>query len=108
MFSYNLQEVATRPAPLFYMRKKMFYVYVLQNTESKEKYIGSTNDIERRIEEHNNGFVESTHRKSGEWKLIYCEQYLSEEDARLREKRLKSHGRAKQELFKRIINSTLK
>ena len=35
----------------------MNYVYVLKSTVDGELYIGSTNDLKRRIGEHNNGKV---------------------------------------------------
>jgi putative endonuclease len=38
----------------------MWYVYILESGKDNKHYIGSTNDLNRRIEEHNNGFVEST------------------------------------------------
>jgi putative endonuclease len=60
----------------------MFFVYLLQHTISLELYIGYTNDIKRRIKEHNKGTGgKFTHRKNGEWKLIYCEVYRSQADA---------------------------
>ncbi|OGP62606.1 MAG: hypothetical protein A2170_09180 [Deltaproteobacteria bacterium RBG_13_53_10] len=37
-----------------------WYVYILKSTKDKDLYIGSTNDIRRRLSEHNSGIVEST------------------------------------------------
>ncbi|MFA5805656.1 MAG: GIY-YIG nuclease family protein [Melioribacteraceae bacterium] len=37
-----------------------YYVYVLQSAKDKNFYVGYTNNIKRRIEEHNSGHVEST------------------------------------------------
>ena len=85
----------------------MYKVYVIQNNHSFEMYIGRTNDLERRLSEHNAGQQEATRRKSGEWVLIYAEAYRDKKDAIQRELRLKNHGRAKQELYKRIPNSLL-
>jgi putative endonuclease len=66
----------------------MWYVYVLQNNKSKW-YIGSTKDLRKRILRHNSGKNKST--KHGiPWKLIYYEACLNKEDARAREKYLKS------------------
>lgn len=83
----------------------MFYVYLLQNNVSKEIYIGSTNDIKRRLIEHNRGGKKFTTRKEGIWKLIYTEIYKSTVDAKLRESKLKNHGSGKHELLKRLKNS---
>ena len=66
----------------------MWYVYVLQNNKGKW-YIGSTNDLRKRILRHNSGKNKST--KYGiPWKLIYYEACLNKEDVRAREKYLKS------------------
>ena len=83
----------------------MYYVYLIQHSESKEFYIGFTENVEKRLKDHNLGQNESTNRKSGEWFLVYYEAFRSERDARTREKRLKTHGKGKQELLKRLGNS---
>jgi putative endonuclease len=85
----------------------MYHVYVIQHSEIKDYYIGYTTDIEKILERHNNGENKSTRRKSGEWVLVYYEAYRSKEDAVSREKRLKVHGKGKQELIKRLTNSKL-
>ena len=38
----------------------MFYIYFLQSTKDKNLYIGRTNNLNRRIHEHNSGKVQST------------------------------------------------
>ena len=38
----------------------MWYVYILESAKDKSIYIGSTNDIRRRLTEHNSGIVDST------------------------------------------------
>ena len=66
----------------------MFYVYILLMKDSKF-YTGSTNDLERRINEHEQGRVKSTsYRRPIE--LIHYEAYKIESDARRREKYLKT------------------
>ena len=82
----------------------MFYTYILKSKKDGELYIGSTNNMGRRLAEHNNGLVSSTEHRTP-FVLIYCEAYFSEEDARHREHNLKLHGRARQQLFKRIKRS---
>jgi len=52
-------------------------------------YIGSTKDIRKRISSHNLGKNRST-SWGRPWKLIYYELGLNREDARAREKYLKS------------------
>jgi len=86
----------------------MTAVYLIQNTATKERYIGHTNNLQRRISEHNRGLQTATKRYVGQWILVYAEIYRNFDDALVREHRLKNHGRAKQELYKRIENSMLR
>ncbi|MCD6471384.1 GIY-YIG nuclease family protein [bacterium] len=74
----------------------MNYTYILKNKINNKLYIGSTNNLKRRIAEH---------RKKAPFVLVYYEAFFSEKDARNREKQLKYFGRAYQELKKRIKNS---
>ena len=65
-----------------------WYVYVLENKD-KYWYIGSTQDLRKRILRHNLGKNKST--KYGiPWKLIYCEISVNQQDTRARERYLKS------------------
>lgn len=71
----------------------MFYVYCLESEKCDELYFGYTNDLKRRVKEHNQKLNFSTKRYVP-WKLIYYEACLNEEDAKRREKYLKtSQGR---------------
>ena len=83
---------------------KMFYIYLLKSGEDKKLYVGFTNNLERRVEEHNSGFVPSTKLRRP-FELIYCEGYKSEKDARKREENLKLRSRAFAQLKKRILDS---
>jgi len=67
----------------------MYYVYLLLSEVDGNFYTGSTNDLRRRIDEHNNGSVVST-AKRRPLMLIYYEACMNEMDARKREKYLKS------------------
>jgi putative endonuclease len=77
-----------------------WYVYILQSLKSKHYYIGSTNDRERRLKEHNTGINKSTKNK-GPWIIIYTEEFITRIKARRREIEIKSYkgGNA----FKKII-----
>lgn len=79
----------------------MYYVYLIQSIKTEELYIGSTNNLRKRIQEHNQGLSFATKFKIP-WRLIYYEAYFSEKDARLREKRLKYYGKALSQLKRRI------
>ena len=41
----------------------MYFVYILQSLKDNKRYIGSTNEIQRRVEEHNSGKVKSTRNR---------------------------------------------
>ncbi|OGY44850.1 MAG: hypothetical protein A2820_00550, partial [Candidatus Buchananbacteria bacterium RIFCSPHIGHO2_01_FULL_40_35] len=70
----------------------MFYIYILQ-LKNNRLYIGFTSDLRNRYKQHQRGGVKST-QKLLPLKLIHYECYILEEDARGREKFLKtSDGR---------------
>lgn len=79
----------------------MFYVYLLKSKPNNQFYVGSTNDLRRRLAEHNSGKEFST-RRYRPWELVYYEAFSSERLARMREKRLKQHGNALKELKRRL------
>jgi putative endonuclease len=71
-----------------------YFVYILKNPAGKF-YIGSTNDLERRLREHNLQEQDKhkfTH-KNGPWLLVYSERFNNRSDAMVRElyiKKMKS------------------
>jgi len=79
-------------------------MYILKSEKDNDLYIGFTSNLERRIEEHNSGWVASTESRKP-LKLVYCEGYNSERDARRREANLKLHSRAFAQLKIRIMDS---
>lgn len=83
----------------------MYSVYILRNTVSKRHYIGSTNDLNRRLDEHNRGQTRSTRYGMCTWQLIYKELYDDGLVAKRREKEIKSYkgGSA----FKRLISAAV-
>ena len=85
----------------------MWSVYLIKHLPSNDIYIGLSSDVKRRLKEPNTNQQYSTRRNSGRWILVYMETYRCKEDAAKRENRLKQHGRAKQELLKRVENSLI-
>lgn len=81
----------------------MYCVYLLQSkTNPTKTYIGFTGrKMKDRLGDHNYGKVRAT-KQYLPWKLIYCEVYLSEKDARMRERKLKQYGGAWRNLKKRL------
>jgi putative endonuclease len=80
----------------------MYYVYVLKSEKDGTTYIGCTEDLERRIEEHNKGKTKSIKHKLPVI-LVYYEAYLTKTLALKRENRLKKNSFAKEQLFNRIV-----
>jgi putative endonuclease len=67
----------------------MFYVYVLWSEKDGKLYTGFTDDLRRRLQEHDKGGVRSTkYRRPLE--LVYYEACQCKYDALIREKYLKS------------------
>ncbi|KKR73357.1 MAG: Excinuclease ABC C subunit domain protein [Candidatus Nomurabacteria bacterium GW2011_GWA1_40_8] len=82
----------------------MFYVYILKSLKDDKLYIGSTNDLKRRLSEHNKGLNRSTKARRP-FEIRYYEACKSEDDARTREYMLKKDGKALGQLKKRISES---
>ena len=71
-----------------------FYVYILECSD-RTLYTGRTNDIERRVREHNDGTggaAYTRHRRPV--RLVYIERYSSRSDALRREAAIKRLSRA--------------
>jgi len=80
----------------------VFYVYILQSELDHHFYTGFTNNLQKRIEEHNLGKVTST-KKRKPFTLIYYEACITKEDAIKREKYLKTtYG--KRYIYNRLKN----
>ncbi len=67
----------------------MYYVYILKSEKDGSLYIGYTNNLKKRILEHNNGLSLSTKNKRP-YKLIFYEAFINRIDAKHRETYLKS------------------
>jgi len=76
------------------------YVYILQSKRNNVYYIGSTNNLERRIKEHNTGQVKYT-KNMIPWELKFFKEYDSLTEARKIEYKLKKLKR--KDIIKKII-----
>ena len=65
----------------------MFYLYVLKSKKDGKLYFGYTNNLRRRIEEHNKKQEKSTKFRAP-FTLVYYEAYKAEDDAKKRGWRL--------------------
>ena len=78
----------------------MAFLYILESLTTGHFYIGSTTDLDRRLEEHQRGHTPST-RGRGPWNLAYQESFASLSDARKRELEIKRWKSAK--LIRQLI-----
>lgn len=69
---------------------KFFYVYILYNKDKNYIYIGYTENLRQRLNEHNGGYSKST-KSYLPLELIHYEAYKSKNDAKRREKYLKTN-----------------
>ena len=65
----------------------MGYVYILKSNKGKF-YVGSTNDLKRRFEQHISGYTHTTARME-KLELVFSQEYESLEKARYVELKLK-------------------
>ena len=80
------------------------FVYIMTNKSNSVLYIGVTNDILRRIEEHKQGINDGFTKKYNVNKLVYCEEINNPDEAIQREKQLKKWSRQKKELLIQTLN----
>jgi len=66
-----------------------YYVYILQSLKDGSYYVGSTQDLEERLERHNQGRSKYTKFKRP-WELAYSEEYSDRSAAVNRENQIKN------------------
>jgi len=66
----------------------MWYVYALKSVNRNYIYVGLTNNVERRLNEHNKGYNKTT-KPYLPFVLIYSESFETRSQARFKEKYLK-------------------
>ncbi|OGK13588.1 hypothetical protein A2859_05860 [Candidatus Roizmanbacteria bacterium RIFCSPHIGHO2_01_FULL_37_16b] len=85
-----------------------YFVYILSNVKRTVFYIGVTNNLKRRIYEHENGLVEGFSQRYNLKYVVFFEEYRKIEDAIMREKQLKNWRRIWKINLVKTKNSTLK
>ena len=68
---------------------KLYYVYVIESKEGF-KYTGMTEDLQERLEQHNDRTLSFWTKRGTNWKLIYKEEFDNKTEALKREKWLKT------------------
>ncbi|MBT3538570.1 GIY-YIG nuclease family protein [Candidatus Parcubacteria bacterium] len=82
------------------------YIYILQSLKNNKYYIGSTNDVGRRIDEHNAGRTKSI-KYLIPWQLRFVQKYPTIKQAcqvEYKLKKLKSRKIIKQIIVDKKIN----
>ncbi len=82
----------------------MYHVYVLKSMINNRYYVGSTSNIEERVQRHNAGRVRST-KPFIPWELIYSEPFTSLKTANRREFQIKAWK--SREAIERLIEVSL-
>lgn len=72
---------------------KTYYVYILASKRNGTLYIGVTNDLSRRVDEHRAGLADGFTKKHAVHTLVYFETFDDIDVAIAREKRLKKYKR---------------
>jgi putative endonuclease len=75
-------------------RRKSYYVYMM-SSPSRTLYIGMTNDLERRVNEHKSGVFDSFTKRYRVDRLVYFQETNDVNAAISAEKQLKGLSRAK-------------
>ena len=84
------------------MEDKKYYVYFLQSIKDASYYIGVTDNVQRRISQHNKGESKSTDPKRP-WTIKRVEEFADINSAYKRERFMKKMKSRK--IIEKIINS---
>lgn len=89
------------------MQNHNYYVYIVTNKSCNVLYVGMTNDLTRRIQEHtdNQGKTGTFAGKYGCYNLVYWEHHQYVLNAIGREKEIKKWRREKKDILIREFNA---
>jgi len=79
-------------------------VYVLTNDRGNVLYVGSTDNLKKRLYHHKHGLVAGFTKKYNAHRLVYYESHQNMKAARTREKQLKGKTRAKKDALVETMN----
>ncbi|MDD2565527.1 MAG: GIY-YIG nuclease family protein [Candidatus Gracilibacteria bacterium] len=79
----------------------MFYIYIIKSEEGKF-YIGETDNIEKRLNQHNSKEFRGFTSGYNNWLVIYSESFATKKEALIREKEIKSYKGGYK--FKKLVN----
>ena len=90
---------------LLFMREHNYRVYIMAS-KSRVIYIGMTNNLGRRVYEHQHDLIDGFSKRYRCHRLVYFESYDRVENAIAREKQLKRWNRAKKIFLIERLNPT--
>jgi putative endonuclease len=83
-----------------------YCVYILTTVSRNVMYVGVTNDLERRIDEHRDGKGGAFTKRYRVNTLVYAEAYEQIDEATTREKEIKAWRRSKKDALVEKANPT--
>ncbi len=81
-----------------------YYVYILATDNNRVLYVGVTNNLERRLYEHQHQLVDGFTKRYNVHKLVYFEESTDVNAAIAREKQLKGWRREKKAMLIQQMN----
>ena len=78
-----------RNVRLFYLYSIVHFVYILYSTAKGKYYIGSCEDVVKRLAKHNTNHSGFT-GKTGDWEIKWSEEHPTKSEALRREKQIKN------------------
>ena len=72
----------------------MFYVYIITNKKNGVLYIGHTDDLPQRLDQHEHGVFKGFSKKYNLKRLVCYEAYETRQEAFTRERQMKKWNRA--------------
>jgi len=84
----------------------MHYVYILWSSKSKNFYFGYTDDLQKRVAQHNKGLSKST-APYKPWRLVFYASFETQKLAKDFEQYIKT-GSGKAFAYKRLVDVALK
>jgi len=72
-----------------------FWTYILQSVSTRGYYCGSTDDLERRLRQHNDPEYQgtkTTKRFRGPWQVVWSDTHATRSAAMMQERQIKNRG----------------
>ena len=86
------------------MKDHKYYVYIFTNKNNAVMYVGMTNNLERRLFEHNNKLIDGFTKRYKIYKLVYFEESNLVDVVLNREKEIKKWRREKKNKLVETMN----